>query len=329
MKRNVVSQIASGLTVLFFSIVVAAAGENVAPTPTTAGQVSASDAEVSAQSLSEFFYQPSADRTVLSASPIYSSFRRTYTDLGFRESRETNSSLLGLSLSKGLTDRMALQFETTYGEVEMKGSNRDYVNKSDGFSDPSLSLSGYHPLQSANRLTYGLQGSLSPKAALLSSRDVVGNRFSGGFSLTPRIGLETDVTKRVIAGTYLHYKIYGESRFEAKDETGFVYSRGSETGGNSAAFGGYSEYLLRSGRMGASAQVFHSEKVVTKQDGAIETSDPFNSLGATAYGIFQASPNFELKPQLAYWTLLSRNVNGLHYESNDRYEVRLTARMTL
>ena len=275
---------------------------------------------------SEFFFQASPNETLISLIPTYSQSNRvssqTSNDLTYSQSAQ-------IILEHGFSNLLSMRLSTSYGTSTDNYSTLSYPYSFQGFSDVVISANGFFPFNSFH-LVYELVASFSPEASEWANYGVTGNRFSGGQTVTPKLGFEIPVSANLRTGPFMQYEFTGNQNFEVKDASGETINSGVETGGNEFILGGFAEYMRTHFKGGAYAQLENYEPSTQfSENNQVAFFDARLYSTAGVYGLFNVTNSLIIKPALSYHVLMNQSYDGSDSYTHNYLDASVTLRMTL
>lgn len=269
--------------------------------------------------LADGFYQPRDRQPVILVNPgIQTQATESYYSgpWGSGNSRYDQTSVTtGLGIEYGLSEAVSLGLSTDYGTTETFAG---YANlKEKGFSDLNLGAKANLDVSNSNKVILALSYSYSPERSVESTKQSYngssvyeGNRFSGGNSTTPKIGLQHVTDSGLMIGTTLGYTLYEpiKSVPAESDHESTTIQDGSTT------LNAFIEKPLDKAILGGGLN--HTWKGSSNTTSAVWGSntsenykyynDALNLAGAAVYGAFFIGDGVTLRPSLNYTTIPDR-----------------------
>lgn len=278
--------------------------------------------------LSEFSFQPQRHGLALSATPAYSNhgYQLSFSDGPILYSESMKD--LRIDGSYGLSDRISVGIATSYGETEGEVLGARQKLRKSGWSDVLAYVRGFQPV-GATRFLYRLTGTVSPTEQIEATSVENGNRVSGGNTLAPLVGLEAVLGSRGTLGTFLSYKLAGETRTRVRTRNDNYEMTGS--GANILSAGGFGEVNMGAARVGGLISMnWHQGKTYSFSDNsARDIEDPYNATTLNAYIGAQASENLDLKIEVESSSASDRRINNIRLRDEYFMTWMMTGRLTI
>lgn len=266
------------------------------------------------------------DTTKIQFAPTFNSERRAAKGQisGAAYKYETFENLYKLRVLRGLTEQSTITAETLIGNrssnSEVNGYSRDYSYS--GMGDISVE---YKYLQNRSSVSHTLLGttlSFSLADHTVANRIQPGNLASGGHSLRPFMGYETQ-TYLGVAGFEVTYQIFGPRTWTYRNPNPNLREKETLTGGNILSMAGFFETIKGGHLIGGSLGYSITEPSESKINSEIQAFDSSTHLLAQVYGRMGFSEGFDLSPVLSYKTLISNHINNLKYSENSELALQL------
>jgi hypothetical protein len=292
----------------------------------SAVQAAPQDIDAKERRTSEFFFQASPHENLISLIPTYTQSNRVTNQ---SSNDQTYTQTAQIILEHGFSNLLSMRLSTSYGTSTDNYSDLSYPYSFQGFSDIVLSANGFFPFNSFH-LVYELKASFSPAANEWANFGVTGNRFSGGETITPKLGFEIPVLANLRVGPYVEYEFNGNEEFEEKNPSGEILNSGVESGGNEFIIGGFAEYVRNHFKGGVYAQFENFESSTqTSADDSIAFFDARLYADMGVYGLFNVTDSLVVKPALGYQVLMNQSYDGSDSYSHNYLNASVTLRMTL
>jgi len=282
----------------------------------------------------EAFRQPEKGRIQVDLAPVYGTAVISSTGADGSRRSVSESRVLSFLTRYGLSDATSVTFATDYGWWEKSGAsltNPDEAASGSGLSDLRIGILTNREFSARSKVFYGFEAglSLSKKEEGGKSADgtaVVGNRFSGGHSLSPAIGWQYKAEGNWLVGVRADVTLRQEKRLVTADNR-----EKSESKRNSLAVAGLfekkSDYGLFGGEIGHEWAEPYS---VAAEGGPIEYRDSQNILSLTVYWLKEVKKDLAIKPSFTYSTVPDReHVAGYRFDQYDVMSLQVLMRMEL
>lgn len=243
---------------------------------------------------SEFFYQPNGGQTSAQLSYV------TTTPTSYSISTKAGVKVADVSavvqsfafqLGYGVTDDFSVgllsAYNTSKSDVTYPASTTRDSYKSVGPTD--LSLVAQERMASDSVTTYlGLKGSFSLAKGKQSTSTADGTNYSGGWALTPALGVMKVVNGGFKVGAQLKYTLNGD---RVKDSNTTPEADITYKGGNALLVGGVVENTNGPTTFNLSVAIESTESAQSTQSGVTTTTDAVTDLQIEANLAYHANPN--------------------------------------
>jgi hypothetical protein len=246
---------------------------------------------------SEFFYQPGAGQSDVTVHVGYEARNTTAKNV------TTESKLngwAGRGVGNAATEGMGVGYEYGLNEMLSLGADVSFVSletdatpkfKTNGLADPMLFVHGTSGMD-FGRLRYGANLGLGfSKQKIETDRQ---DAMTGGFSLTPYIGLDLDAGPGILGGR-VSYRFNMERTLE-----GATGAESKVKDGNMLGLAAFYEYMLSDMLLGVDVNYRMVGEATTTTAGVNTTSKTYSPLGADLYARIPLDEMITIIPSFGY-----------------------------